>query len=265
MSNTNTASKVINVAKKEVGYLEKKTNAWLGNKTKNAGSNNYTKYGKWFGMNGVFWCAIFISWIFNKAFGKEKAKELLCGGFSASCETLRQQFIKANKYIGGKTTPKKGYVIFFVGSRHSGANHIGLVYKVDGGRVYTIEGNTSGGSTVVDNGGGVAYKSYPVGYAKILGYGKPSYDNSTSSSTTSTSSVSTKLTAPQPLLKKGVQGAAVKILQKCLNKAIKAGLIVDGIYGDATYKAVAKFQNSQKITSDGIYGKDTYNKLKKAI
>ena len=50
----NTASKVIEVAKKEVGYLEKKTNAWLSSKTKNAGSNNYTKYGKWFGMNGVY-------------------------------------------------------------------------------------------------------------------------------------------------------------------------------------------------------------------
>ena len=55
------------------------------------------------------------------------------------------------------------------------------------------------------------------------------------------------------------------MLQKCLNKAIKAGLTVDGIYGDATYKAVTKFQKKQKIVSDGIYGKGTYNKLKKAI
>ena len=185
----NTASKVIEVAKKEVGYLEKRTNAWLSSKTKNAGSNNYTKYGKWFGMNGVYWCAIFVSLIFNKAFGKTKAKKLLCGNFSASSETLRQQFIKADKYAGGKTTPKKGYIIFFIGSRHNGANHIGLVYKVEGGRVYTIEGNTSGGSTVVDNGGGVAYKSYPIGYEKILGYGKPSYDKDISSSSASASSV----------------------------------------------------------------------------
>lgn len=261
----NTANKVINVAKKEVGYLEKRTNTWLSSKTKNAGSNNYTKYGKWFGMNGVFWCAIFISWIFNKAFGKAKAKELLCGGFSASCETFRQQFIKADKYAGGKITPKKGYIIFFVGTRHNGANHIGLVYKVESGRVYTIEGNTSGGSTVVDNGGGVAYKSYIIGYEKILGYGKPSYDNNTSSSTASTSSASIKLSAPKPILKKGISGAAVKALQKCLNKAIKTGLTIDGVYGDATYKAVVKFQKKQKIDSDGIYGKATYNKLKRAI
>lgn len=259
----NTASKVITVATKEVGYLEKRSNAWLSSKTKNAGSNNYTKYGKWFGMNGVFWCAIFISWIFNTAFGKTKAKELLCGGFSASCETLRQQFIKESKYIGGKTTPKKGYVIFFSGTRHNGANHIGIVTKVADGRVHTIEGNTSGGSTVVDNGGGVAYKSYPVGYDKILGYGKPAYDKDTSSTTVATSA--TKLTVPQPTLKKGVSGAAVKTLQKCLNKAIKAELKVDGVYGDATYNAVKKFQTSKKISADGIYGKNTYKKLKAVI
>lgn len=258
----NTASKVINVATKEVGYLEKKSNAWLSSKTKNAGSNNYTKYGKWFGMNGVFWCAIFISWIFNKTYGKTKAKELLCGEFSASCETLRQQFIGKIRYVNGKTQPKKGYIIFFSGTRHSGANHIGIVTKVADGRVYTIEGNTSGGSTVVDNGGGVATKSYPIGYDKILGYGVPKYDNDTSSSTVVNT---TKLTAPQPTLKKGVSGAAVKTLQKCLNKAIKAELKVDGVYGNDTFNAVKKFQTSKKISADGVYGKNTYKKLKAVV
>jgi hypothetical protein len=257
----NTANKVINVAAKEVGYLEKKTNAWLGSKTKNAGSNNYTKYGKWFGMNGVYWCAICISWIFNKAFGKTKAKELLCGGFSASCETLRQQFIKAKKYVDGKKTPKKGYVIFFSGTRHSGANHIGIVTKVVEVKVHTIEGNTSGGSSVVDNGGGVVYKSYNVGYDKILGYGIPAYDKETTTTTTT----ATKLTAPRPTLKMGVVGASVKTLQKCLNKANKTNLSVDGIYGKNTYNAVIKFQKSKNIVADGIYGKGTYKKLKAVI
>ena len=257
----NTANKVIDVAKKEVGYLEKKTNSWLNSKTKNAGSNNYTKYGKWFGMNGVFWCAIFISWIFNQAFGKIKAKELLCGEFSASCETLRQNFKNKKKYFNGDKTPQKGWIIFFKGSRHYGANHIGLVYKVEGGRIYTIEGNTSGGSTVVDNGGGVAYKSYPIGYDRILGYGVPSYDKDTSSSN-STSSMSTKLTAPQPLLKRGAQGASVKTLQKCLNKVTNAGLTVDGIYGEATYKAIKFLQEISNIKEDGIYGQNTYKALK---
>lgn len=257
----NTASKIVKVAEAEEGYLEKKTNKWLSFKTKNAGSNNYTKYGKWFGMNGVFWCAIFISWIFNKAFGKAKAKELLCGGFSASCETLRQQFDKKGRYINGKKTPKKGYIIFFKGTRHSGANHIGIVTKVSNGKIHTIEGNTSGGSTVVDNGGSVAHKIYSIGYDKILGYGMPKYDAEKKAKTTTTATLS----APKPTLKKGVSGAAVKTLQKCLNKAIKAGLTVDGVFGDATYKAVVKFQKAHKISADGIYGTNTYKKLKVVI
>ena len=42
----NTVDKVLNIAEAEVGYLEKKTNADLDSKTKNAGYNNYTKYGR---------------------------------------------------------------------------------------------------------------------------------------------------------------------------------------------------------------------------
>ena len=56
------AAKIIEVALAEVGYLEKATNAQLDSKTANAGSNNYTKYGKWYGMNGQPWCDMFVSW-----------------------------------------------------------------------------------------------------------------------------------------------------------------------------------------------------------
>ena len=152
-------SKVIAVAKNEVGYLEKKSNKDLDSKTANAGYNNYTKYGKWFGLNPAYWCAMFICWIFAQAYGKEDGKKLLCGGFSAACETIRQNFIKSKRYT--TTNPKAGYVIFFSGTRHAGANHIGLVYKVSGGVVYTIEGNTSTTGGVVDNGGGAPFYMPP--------------------------------------------------------------------------------------------------------
>ena len=164
--------KVIKVAEAEVGYLEKKSNASLDAKTSNAGSRNYTKYGKWIGANGDYWCASFLSWIFYKAYGTETGKKLLCGAYSAACETIRQNFKKHGQY---KASPQSGDVIFFKGSRHAGANHIGIVRKVADGKVYTIEGNTSGASGVIDNGGGVARKSYAISNAKILGYGRPDY------------------------------------------------------------------------------------------
>ena len=130
------ATTVVKKATAEVGYLEKASNKSLNLKTKNAGDNNYTKYGKWYGMNGVYWCAIFQSYIFDKAFGAAGAKKLLLGDKSAACEDLHGRFVRAGQY---KKTPKVGDLIFFSGSRHSGANHIGLVYKVTSSMVYTIE------------------------------------------------------------------------------------------------------------------------------
>lgn len=164
---------VIAIAAAEVGYLEKKSNKDLNSKTANAGTKNYTKYGKWFGMNPAYWCAMFISWIFYKAYGTETGKKVL-GTYSASCETIRQKFIKNKRYY--TKNPKVGDIVFFSGSRHSGANHIAIIYQIKDNKIYTIEGNTSGASGVVDNGGGVARKSYVINNSKILGYGRPLYD-----------------------------------------------------------------------------------------
>ena len=60
----------------------------------------------------------------------------------------------------------------------SGAEtHTGIVYHVNDKYVFTIEGNTSGASGVVANGGGVCRKQYLLGYSKISGYGRPLYDS----------------------------------------------------------------------------------------
>ena len=56
------------------------------------------------------------------------------------------------------SAPQPGDQIFFWPKNAIGGpavQHTGLVYKVDGTYVYTIEGNTSGTSGVVANGGGV--------------------------------------------------------------------------------------------------------------
>ena len=42
------------------------------------------------------------------------------------------------------------------------ADHVGIVERVENGRVYTIEGNSNDM---------VRRNSYPVGYGEILGYG----------------------------------------------------------------------------------------------
>lgn len=174
-----TAEAVVKVAAGEIGYIEKASNSQLDDKTANPGDANYTKYGVVTGTNGDYWCASFVCWCFMQAAGsKQAATAALCGGFSAACNSMMNAFKTAQRF---DKTPRVGDCIFFVGTRHGGANHIGIVCGIDDQNVYTIEGNTSGGSTVVDNGGCVAAKQYPLNYAKILGYGHPVFDTAVSS------------------------------------------------------------------------------------
>lgn len=175
--------RVIAAAKAEVGYLEKRTNSQLNDKTANAGWNNWTKYAAELdklgdiyngAKNGYYWCDVFVDWLFITTFGKETAMKMLYQpykGLGAGC-TYSAQYYKNNG--AWYTSPKAGDQIFFAYS-NDGYDHTGIVVKVEGDRVYTIEGNTSGGSGVVDNGGGVFEKSYPLGYYQIGGYGRPNY------------------------------------------------------------------------------------------
>lgn len=170
-----TAARIIEIAEGEIGYLEKKTNAYLDHKTKNAGYNNYTKYNRDCGFgNGPdwYWCNAFVSWCAMKAGVPTSVIPK-----TASCRTTGDFFKARNRLY----TPASGYkpvagdLMLFTTSRHPGPGHIGIVYKCDGKTVYTIEGNTSGGSEVISNGGGVCKKSYSLTKSSIYGYCHPNY------------------------------------------------------------------------------------------
>lgn len=175
---------LLSIAKQEVGYLEKTTKDFLDDTTANAGSNNYTKYArdldaiKYFngGKQGVAWCAVFVNWCFNKAFGATTAKNMLCqpqtGSCAAGCGSAKSYFAKKGRF---SFTPEVGDQIFFYASGSSEISHTGIVTKVTSDRVYTIEGNTSAGSQVIPNGGAVCEKSYPKSTSRICGYGHPDW------------------------------------------------------------------------------------------
>lgn len=144
---------LIACAENEVGYLEKKSNSQLDDKTANAGYNNYTKY--WRDVYPQYqaqaWCAAFVSWCMMKTFGLDVAKKLLKHWPYVYCPTLGNLFTKY-------ANPQRGDIVIFY--RNGTFAHTGLVTKVEGDKFYTIEGNTSGGSSIVPNGGGVYAKSY---------------------------------------------------------------------------------------------------------
>ncbi len=167
--------KVIQIEQAEVGYLEKKSNANLDDKTANAGNGNYTKYAReyaeWGDGNyqGQAWCDMFQDWAFVQAYGVENARRLL-GGFSAYTPTSAQYFKNMGRW---SQTPQRGALVFFQNSER--IHHIGLVTDVKDGKIYTVEGNTAATEDVVANGGGVWAKSYDIGNSKIAGYGMPAY------------------------------------------------------------------------------------------
>lgn len=180
---------LIATAQAEIGYMEKKSNAQLDNKTANVGDGNYTKYWRdlkpsW---NGSAWCAVWVSWCMYKTFGLETAKKLLKheNDFPyVYCPTLGARFTKY-------ANPQRGDIVIFY--RNGTFAHTGIVTKVEGDKFYTIEGNTNNGSTIIANGGSVCSKSYNNSNLPGTKFCRPDYSivksimNSSSTSKPSTS------------------------------------------------------------------------------
>lgn len=166
--------RVIATARAEVGYLEKKGNSKLDDKTANAGQNNYTKY--WRDMSPSFqgepWCDCFVGWCFLKTFGEKIGNALLCGGmFSYYTPTSAECFQKKGQYY---KVPRPGDVVYFNVGKKIG--HTAIVAWVNGSQMGTIEGNTSGASGVIPNGGGVCEKTYTyINNSYINGFGRPDW------------------------------------------------------------------------------------------
>lgn len=262
----------------EDGYLEKKSNSQLDSKTANAGSNNYTKYWRDLANWGLgnyqaqYWCAGMMHWGFVQAFGLAAAKALLLHAPYISCATLGSKSSSAGRRY---TSPEVGdIVIFWNGSRFS---HTGYVYKVDSTKFYTWEGNTSGGSEVISNGGGVCAKSYSIAEPKSKGhrFHRPDYagilgttasgSTPVSATPTTNNSKSTNIAAGQKWLNSNY---ATQLRGYC-----RALLDVDGEYGTksraaalAVWKDLLNRKHGCKLTpSNTNFGADTKAAASKAI
>lgn len=165
---------VLAIAIAEIGYYEKISNSGLDSKTENAGSGNFTKYARdldelgvtWGNKNGFAWCAEWCLWVFYKAFGITKALQVLCSPNPTGipvCSYGVDYFKKAGRWF--TSDPHPGDIIFFM--KNGVVTHQGIVEKVEGDEVATIEGNTSDM---------VARRVYSLRNGFILGYGRPNWD-----------------------------------------------------------------------------------------
>lgn len=171
-------------ARAEIGYLEKASNSQLDDNMANAGYNNWTKYARDldklgaynFPKNGFSWCDMFVDWCFVTTFGFELAWRMTgqaMRGAGAGCTYSAQYYQRMGRFF--HSDPKPGDQIFFTQDGGKTSCHTGLVEKIENGRVFTIEGNTSSAPGVVANGGTVARKSYAIGSTYIYGYGRPDW------------------------------------------------------------------------------------------
>lgn len=250
--------KLILIAKNEIGYLEKKSNIQLDDKTANAGSNNYTKYWRDIkpSYQGQPWCAAFVSWCFMKAFGLDKAKKLLKHWPYVYCPTMSELFTL-------NTYPKIGDIVIFY---HNGTfTHTGLVTAVIGDKFYTIEGNTSGASGIIANGGGVCAKSYYNSKLPGTKFCTPDYSLVTSSTENITGG--SYMFTPETV-KAGDKNTSVLLLQEILRargfkgktgKALKLTWKADA----NTIYALKAYQESRKevLAVDGVCGPATWKDL----
>ena len=154
--------KIVNLAYKQLGYVETATN-----KTKYAA--DLDALGDVYNgpKNGYDWCDVFVDWLFIEAFGKTVGMKLLTQpykgtgagvGFSAKFYKNKGQF---------HTSPAVGDQIFFISG--STWTHTGIVVSIKDGMVYTIEGNAG------RNSDRVVECRYPVGASYIGGYGRPDW------------------------------------------------------------------------------------------
>jgi uncharacterized Zn-binding protein involved in type VI secretion len=151
-----TAERVIAVAMKERGTVER--------------YENLQKYGAWYGANGVYWCAQFVSWVFAHA----GMPQIHYQGCSLGAGNFQNG--AWGSWHGGKSHAEPGDIVFFNFPGEDVYDHTGIVVKDHGSYLSTVEGNTSppGGSGSQSNGGGVYLKTRPKD-GTIIGFGRPRF------------------------------------------------------------------------------------------
>lgn len=209
--------------------------------------SNHNEITVWYGFDGA-WCDMFQSW------GAYFTDNLAAFGGKFAYTVSHANWFKAHgEWTYGTSGIHYGAVVFFQwegGSKSiSKIDHVGWVYYVHGGVIYTIEGN---------RGDVVKYCSYPMGSSVITGYGSPKYGSGGSGGGGSTTPV---------VLQSGSSGSAVRQLQQNL---IKLGYSVgnagaDGDFGANTTAAVKKFQSDHHLTVDGQVGPKTQSAIVDAL
>lgn len=158
-----TAAKVISIAK-EYGVSHYKE-----------GKNNDSIFGKWYGLNYAPWCAMFVSYCFNKAGAGSLVAAQTAKGF-ASCSAAVKWF-KGKKALIATAKAQPGDIVFMNFTGGKSADHVGICTGIDAKAkvLYCVEGNTVNPDGTGDqvNGDGVYFKTRLYRY--IVAVARPNW------------------------------------------------------------------------------------------
>lgn len=234
-------SKMTELAKKQVGNGPSKYRNWY--------------YGSY--MSGTPWCAGFDSWLADQCdlLGVCFVKTDGAGCFAR--EGVPKGYGKW--YSKSETTPKEGDLILY---RYGGtytdkyhSDHVGYVYKVANGYVYSIEGNTNGSNDTSQ----VNYCKHSLSDYRIHGYYRPNYPD-----------VKTESEETEMNFKKGDKSDGVLAVKALLQQAKALGIITSSCddtnsFGAGTQAGVLEIQKKYNLEQDGIAGTKTITALREAI
>lgn len=158
-------SKVISVAKDQIGNKEKPENS--NNVIYNTEYYGHEVRGTWYA-----WCVTFLWWVFKKA---GEAAAFFNGGKTNSCTTLMNLYKAEERWVTSDYIP--GDIAILTFNKEREPQHCGLIIDwsdEEHTSVITIEGNTTAGTVGnQDNGGIVAIKIRYL--SQILGACRPRY------------------------------------------------------------------------------------------
>ena len=131
------------------------------------GNKGGEKYWRWAGLSSrCEWCALFVSWCGDKT-GLRAAGQIPYFSFVSDGVSF---YKKKGKWIDGSEVNASncdkliypGMIIFFDWEPDGKPNHVGIVTKVENGRIYTVEGNSNDA---------VREKNYVANSNHIFGFG----------------------------------------------------------------------------------------------
>lgn len=215
--------KVIEIAHSQLGVSESPANS------------NKNPFGKWYGMDGQPWCAMFVSWVFDKA-GSPLGKVNDEKGFR-HCQSAYLIWKSRNELT---QNPEKGDIVLFDWSGNGTSNHTGIFEKwLDQSKksFMCYEGNTS--SSDNRDGGSVMHRKRTVN--NVLAFVKPAVLRKANDA------VEVVL---ENHFKVGDYGASITKVQKQLYD-LGYKITVDGHFGPETEKYIKQFQKENALNVDG--------------